>query len=111
MCAGRRRRGGNLGAIKIFAMTRHPKMRYDVARTADANPTCTMRLLSMIGKMTPPSELPAMTMPTAYARLRENQCEITDVATKVVSVFVHYAGVVGQPGKNNKPEPRPVPSA
>jgi hypothetical protein len=65
----------------------------------------------MIGNMTPPSELPAMTMPTAYARLRENQCAITDVATEVTSVFAHYAVMVGKPGKNNKPEPRPVPSA
>jgi len=111
MCGGRRRRGGNLGAIKIFAITRHPKMRYDVARTADANPICTMRLLSMIGKMTPPSELPAMTTPTAYARLRENQCEITDVAIEVASVFARYDEMAGKPGKNNKPEPKPAPSA
>jgi hypothetical protein len=65
MCGGRRRRGGNLGAIRILEITRHPRIRYDVARTADENPICTIRLLSMIGKITPPSELPAITTPTA----------------------------------------------
>ena len=70
----------------MLEMTRHPNKRYAVARTADGNPTCIMSLLSIIGKMTPPSELPEVTMPTAYARLLENQCAITDVAGQMSSV-------------------------
>jgi hypothetical protein len=73
-------------------MTRDPSTRYDVARTADANPIDAMRLLSMMGKTTPPTELPAMTTPIAKERLRANQCDITDVAEKMTSMFVQYCG-------------------
>jgi hypothetical protein len=46
----------------------------------------------MMGKTTPPTELPAMTTPIAKERLRANQCDITDVAEKMTSMFVRYCG-------------------
>lgn len=92
ICAGRSRRGGNLGATSKLAMTRHPSTRYTDARTADANPIDEIRLLSMMGNATPPTELPAMTTPIAKERLRANQCDITEVAVKMPSVFVRYCG-------------------
>ena len=51
-----------------------------------------MRLLSMIGKTTPPTELPAMTTPRAKERFRANQCDTTDVAVKFLSMFARYYG-------------------
>jgi len=73
-------------------MTKDPSTIYDVARTAEANPIDAMRLLSMMGKTTPPTELPERTIPTAKDRLRANQCDTTDVAVKLTSVFVQYCG-------------------
>lgn len=73
----RLRDGGRRVRMRRHEPARQPRQMNAAARTAQGKPTDAIRRCSMMGKKTPPTELPDATMPIAYARLRLNQCPMT----------------------------------
>lgn len=67
--------GGTRDRMVALATQSRAKMRNAQILIAQPNPTSGIKWMSMIGKMTPPSEDPETTRPIAAPRLAKNHVE------------------------------------